>query len=951
MAITKQHMQILIDADNKTGGAFDQIENDANRTLGSGKKGLGGLGKGAKLAIGGAVAGVAALGAGLVASVKTAGNFQQSMAGVQATLGPKGTAGAMEKLTSLAKEMGATTSFSASEAADGMKFLAQAGFSTDEIMSALPNTLSLAAAGGLELGEAADIASNVLSGMRMPVGELNGVVDGLAAAASNSNTSVQQMGNAFKMVAPGAAAAGVSFDDTAAALGVLADNGIQASAGGTALNAALRTMINPSKEAEAAAKKMGVTFLDTEGNVRPLTDIVADLEENNLSAKDALVMFGEEGGRAINALVGSGSKRLQELKTSIEDSGGAAERMAKVQMDTFEGAMKGLGSATEGLMITLGENFLPILQSMLENFVTPAVRKFNEWITAVGGLGQVFKDAWTLISGYMSGIFETIKNVFSDHEYRALFIGMLGDVFEGAIELVANFGINAGKVISTFAQLAWEPLKFYYLTVWNAIKAAGIEGWNVLGKLFVDGLNSIIGTVNTFGEFLGIEIGKVDFTPLTHDAPDTMDRNFGSMAENMERLLGELGDNSSQLLEDLSRDAEKLDEPIAAVVDEIVANVDEGAVAVAKSWEKGLDGVVDASADAGEEAGEALVKAATDEIATGENKDSFKRRGETSGKWFGAGLAASVTKGVRDFKMPTFGGFGKGASDKLGGFGAMFGDANKLSKGFSDKFGGVVSAGMSIMQSDNKLEAAGAALGGALGSIIGGPVGGMIGEFAGKALGKLAGVFSGTSRAESRKNVLAEIQQSIDQGDLANFRARNNLLRTLDNAGSARITAKAIQDIYGMSYSESVGLINVLASVGKHKGAHRLSDSQLRLLEQMNIQTGATASREEVEEARRRIVRSQHGFSGTVTRPTVFMAGEAGAEHVQVTPHDKSGFAGAGGIGGMNFTFNINALDVRGVENAIGNEIAPMVIDRIRAASRRGEGIMHSDGLIAERRV
>ena len=1074
MAITKQHMQILIDAENKSGRAFDQIESDANRSLGTGKRGLSTLGKGAKLAIGGAVAGVAALGAGLAASVKTAGNFQQSMAGVQATLGPKGTAGSMQKLTKLAKEMGATTSFSASQAADGMKFLAQAGFSTDEIMAALPKTLSLAAAGGLELGEAADIASNVMSGMRMETDDLAGIVDKLAASASNSNTDVRQMGNAFKQVAPGAAAAGLSFDETAAALGVLGDNGIQAGAAGTALNAALRTMIKPTEDAKKAAKRLGVEFLDAQGKVRPMTEIVTDLEAANMTAKDALVLFGEEGGRAINALTGSGSERMKELKKSIEDSGGAAETMAKVQMDTFEGAMKGLGSATEGLMITLGENFLPMVQTLLEEWITPTVRKFNEWITSVGGLKQILIDAGTVISGTIQGIVGVIDSIFTSPSYRAKFFETMGGVFDAAINHFVNFRKNLTNLIFEYAKLAWEPLKFAFTTIWDVIKVAGADGINAIGTVFTDGLNAIIRKFNEIGGLVGLEIGEIDFTPLTVDAPRDIGESWTEMRENMSAQLDNVTAAATTMVTDMAADTKRYGEAWGKVGGLIVDQSGEDAKAVLKKWEKGaLEPIKEESEEAGTDAAENLVDAASKELQASENKEEFKRRGEASGDWFGAGLTGSVTESVRGFKMPTFGGFGKGIADKFSGFGAMFGDANDLALAVSDKFGGAMIAGMHLLQSDDKVRAAANMLGGVGGAMMGGPVGAALGSVLGDTINWTVGLFSGSTKGESRQTVMKEIQSSINEGDLAKFRARNNLLRTLDDPGSARLTAKAIEEMHGVSYGDAVALVNILASVSKHEGTSGLSGSQLKHLEAMNIQMGSFKAAEERKIAHERLVRgearlwhdgqpgpdaeqetedqriareekeahaanelkrqaealgmsekrykrylkrelpsaetrekykdavirkvnavalglssfewrqlqdlirdledqfrkedlqgkvwdsetgrfvqAQRGFSGTVTKPTMFLAGEQGPEDVQVTPHDMSGFAGAGSMGGgMNFTFNISALDVRGVENAIGNEIAPMIIDQIRAASRRGEGIMHSDGLIAERRV
>jgi TP901 family phage tail tape measure protein len=403
MAGLTQSLKLIIGAENNASAPLRKLDSDARQTFSD----SGGIAKGTAM---GMAMGTVMLEAGkkvvqaLTSPVTVAAEFESAMSKAKAVT--QATGEDFTKLKDLAKEMGSSTAFSASQAAEGITFLGQAGFSTDEIFQALPSTLNLAAAGGLELAEAADIASNVLSGMRLEASETARVTDVLAQASASSNTNVQQLGNAFAMVAPGAAAAGVSLEDTAAALGVLADNGIQASSGGTALNAALRTMLKPSKDAEEAAKRLGLEFFDASGNIKPLNQIVGDLEEANISAKDALVIFGEEGGRAINALVGSGSARFDELKGKIEDSDGAAANMAATMKDNFNGALTELGSAFEGVQIALGESLLPMLSTAVSEYITPAVQATGAWITEMGGLKQMFEDAFVFILGALANHLE-----------------------------------------------------------------------------------------------------------------------------------------------------------------------------------------------------------------------------------------------------------------------------------------------------------------------------------------------------------------------------------------------------------------------------------------------------------------------------------------------------------------------------------------------------------------
>ena len=941
MAITKQKLQVLIEAHNKTGAAFGEISKDADKALGSGSKGLAGLATGAQVAMGAAVAGVAALGASIAASITTAADFQQTMAGVQATLGEEGTAGVMEDLTGLAKEMGKSTAFSASEAAKGMKFLAQAGFDTDEIMSALPETLDLAAAGNLDLGEAADIASNVLSGMRLETDDLSGVVDGLAAAASNSNTDVRQMGAAFAQVAPGAAAAGVSFEETAAALGVLADNGIQAGAGGTALNAALRTMIKPSREAEEAAKRLGLTFTDATGQVRPMADIVQELEEKNISAKDALVLFGEEGGRAINALVGSGSQRLRTLQDSIENSGGAAKKMADVQMNTFEGAMKTLGSATEGLMITVGEKFLPILQTLIEDHVVPAITSFNEFIDSVGGLGQMFTDAVDLVAGFGKTYLTLIDTFFSDSTFRTSYIENIVGMFSEALELVATWGVDFGKLIGTIAELLWEPISFAFGLIWEPIKTTAVSGINAAGEAIEIGINAIIDKVNTVAGALGVELERVDFTPIAVDAPRSIEERYAEMKTNVAARWEEVGAAATKMSDDLTRDTEAVGTAAENVFVQIGSVVDEHTKEIAAKYKSNVTvAIVEASEKAGTAGGEAVVEESSAALQTTEAKESYARRGEKLGEWFGAGLVRSAKSKTKDLgnmlRVP----------DMASSIGDVFGGAGDMANTIGDKFGGALSAGLDIAQSDDKLKAAATALGGVVGGIIGGPAGAMIGQLAGEALGKLGAIFGSKGRAESRKDVIGEIFESVGQGDLANFAAFNNLKRTLDNAGSARMTAQAIASSFGIEYDQAVDLINIFRTL--KGGRDKLSEKQERLLAEFNALLGADEAEAQLARAQKSLVKSATGFSGMVSKPTMFLAGEEGPEHVQINP---GGSIGGGSMGGMSFTFNINAIDSAGVAAFIERQAMPMILDGIRDRSRRGEGIIHDNGIIPDRRV
>jgi TP901 family phage tail tape measure protein len=317
-------------------------------------------------------------------AIKTAGDFEAAMnrvAGITRATGVE-----FQQLENLAKELGATTQFSASQAADAMGFLAMAGFDTNQIISALPGTLELAAAGNLDLARAADIASNVLSGYGMEAEEVGRVNDVLALASISANTNVEQLGNAFKFVAPVASAMGVSIEESAAAIGIMSDAGIQGEMAGTALRNILAEL---AKESDT----LGVSVYDTNGVMLPLADILAQLESRGFTTAESMGEFGMRAGPALQALLSRGSGALRDLTTNLEGAGGTAARLAATNMEGFNGAVLNLRSAVEGLQIAIAQSgLLDFFQSLVER-LTGVIRQLSTLdpavlrvITVVSGL-------------------------------------------------------------------------------------------------------------------------------------------------------------------------------------------------------------------------------------------------------------------------------------------------------------------------------------------------------------------------------------------------------------------------------------------------------------------------------------------------------------------------------------------------------------------------------------
>lgn len=291
--------------------------------------------------------------AGAAAGIRLLADFAQSMSTVKAIT--QATDTQFAALTARARELGATTRFSATQAAEGMIFLARAGFDTDEVLGSIEGTLKLAQAGGLELGAAADIASNVLQGFRLEVAETSRVVDVLALAANSSNTDVTQLGEAMKYAGPIAAGLGVSVEDTAAAVSALSDAGLQGAMAGTGLRRVMIGLEKQGSQGEKVLKKYGLTMEDIAmSSTGSLANSLQVLSDASISTADAITLFGLRGGPAFEVLKSSIPK-VKELTVAYTEAGGTADRVAKVMDQNLNGALLAVNSRMQELLLALGD--------------------------------------------------------------------------------------------------------------------------------------------------------------------------------------------------------------------------------------------------------------------------------------------------------------------------------------------------------------------------------------------------------------------------------------------------------------------------------------------------------------------------------------------------------------------------------------------------------------------
>jgi len=366
---------------HKLDNTVQRVERKSSRSFQrmgtSAKKFLGPFGT-AGIASGAAVA----FGALTKAVIDTGMKFQSSMARVGALSGATGDE--LSRLTATARELGATTVFSATEAAEGMQFLAMAGFDTNQVIEAMPGLLDQAAAGQIDLGRAADITSNVLSGFGLTAAESSRVADVLTKASISSNTTIEGLGQSMQFVAPVAASLGLELEELTAATGILGDAGIQATRAGTSLRGSLLQLATPSKQQRALMDELGFSFTKADGSTKSLAEVVADLEKRTKGMTDAQrtstlsVLVGQEAASGFTTLISTGSEKLREFTEELENAGGTAEEVAAKQIDTLEGSIKLLNSATDDLKITLFDTFSEDLQLAIDGAAL-SMNRFSEF--------------------------------------------------------------------------------------------------------------------------------------------------------------------------------------------------------------------------------------------------------------------------------------------------------------------------------------------------------------------------------------------------------------------------------------------------------------------------------------------------------------------------------------------------------------------------------------------
>ena len=430
-----------------------KVESSFKNALSQATKGLGTITKTVASATAAAAAAVGAMG---IAAINTGAEFEKSMSQVAATmLIDKTTAEgqkAFETLENAARECGASTAFSATEAAEALNYLALAGYDADKAATALPTVLKLAGAGAMDLAAASDMVTDSMSALGIEATEANltQFSDQLAQTASKANTSVAQLGEAILTV--GGTAKGLAGGTTElnTALGILADNGLKGAEGGTHLRNIILSLQNPTDKAAASLKSLGVDVYDAQGNMRGLNDVFKDLQGAmdgmSNAQKDSVLstLFNKTDLTAANAMLANCTDRFDELSAAVENSAGACENMYAIQLDNLNGDIDILKSGLSDLGISIYKDLNGPLREMTQ-LATSMVGELSEAYKSGGMEGMV---------GAVGGCMAEVVDTIADYAPQVVSMGvdLLENFISGITDNSGSLATAAADVITVFVE-------------------------------------------------------------------------------------------------------------------------------------------------------------------------------------------------------------------------------------------------------------------------------------------------------------------------------------------------------------------------------------------------------------------------------------------------------------------------------------------------------------------
>lgn len=453
------------------------------------------------------------------AAVKTAADFDTAMSQVAAVSGATGSD--LDALRDKAREMGAKTKFSASEAAEAMNYMAMAGWKTTDMLGGIEGIMNLAAASGEDLATTSDIVTDALTAFGLSADDSGHFADVLAAASSNANTNVSMMGETFKYCAPIAGALGFSVEDTAEAIGLMANAGIKSSQAGTSLRTIMNNLTGEVKICGSSIGEVTIATTNADGSMRGLSDILADCrvafsglsESEKAAAAETLV--GKNAMSGFLALMNAGEADINKLSGAIENCDGKSAEMAATMQDNLAGQLQILKSQLEELAISFGELLMPAIRT-----IVGWIQQFVDWLNGMdegtkkvimtvallaAALGPVLIVIGKVISAVgtimtivpkIAGVINVVKGAFAALNATMLanpiflIIAAIAALVAAFIYLWNNcegfrqFWIDLWENIKAVAVAVWTAISEFFTAAWEAIKLAAETVWNGIRDFF-----------------------------------------------------------------------------------------------------------------------------------------------------------------------------------------------------------------------------------------------------------------------------------------------------------------------------------------------------------------------------------------------------------------------------------------------------------------------------------
>ena len=483
--------------------------------------------------------------------VDTGMKFDSAMSQVGATMGLTSEeinngSETYEKLRNKALECGSTTKFSATESAEALNYMALAGYDAETSMDMLPKVLNLAAAGGMDLATTSDMVTDSLSLMGLGVGDADRLMDEMARTSQKSNTSVQQLGEAYKMCGGSASQLVGGTTELNTLLGMFANVGYKGGEGGTHLRNVLMSLSGTTDEARAKMSEMGISLYDMDGNMRPVVDVLQDFKGKLNGLTDEQVneslraIFNTTDIEPFKALLTQVGETSDNLAGSISNADGACKDMADTMSNNLEGDMTSLGSAMEGLKIKISDALTPALRDVAQG-ATGLVNKMSGAWDSIVAKTQDFvakhQDAFNGLANFFGPVFETIKSVISsawDH---------IKNIFSSAVDII-------GGIIDVFSGLLTGDFDM----MGNGLKTIVSSLWDIIKNIFSNAVNVVVSVVSSFVDtikrwFSNLASGALEkISGLVHSIPD----KFRMMKDRAVNYVRKLKDDIGEVFSDLA---------------------------------------------------------------------------------------------------------------------------------------------------------------------------------------------------------------------------------------------------------------------------------------------------------------------------------------------------------------------------------------------------------------